>query len=52
MLTEQFNLQFTRAKSAWGLTNRVIAKITALTIGIYFNFIAEFPLLQVKGFVF
>lgn len=52
MLTDQFNIQFTRAKSAWGLTNRIIAKITALTLGIYLNFIANLPLLEVKGFVF
>jgi hypothetical protein len=52
MLAEQFNLQYTRAKSAWGLTNRVIAKVTALTLGVYLNYIAELPLLAVKGFVF
>lgn len=52
ILAGQFNLQFTRAKSAWGLTNRVIAKITSLTLAIYINFIAQLPLLQVKAFVF
>ena len=48
----QFNMQFTRAKSAWGLSNRVIAKITALTFAMFLNFIAEMPILQVKNFVF
>lgn len=52
ILAGQFNLQFTRAKSAWGLSNRVIAKITSLTLAIYINYIAQLPLLQVKGFVF
>lgn len=52
ILAGQFNLQFTRAKSAWGITNRITAKITSLTLAIYINFIAQLPLLQVKGFVF
>jgi hypothetical protein len=45
-------IQFTRAKSAWGLSNRVIAKITALTFAIFLNFIAKMPLLKVKNFIF
>lgn len=52
ILAGQFNLQFTRALSAWGLTNRIIAKVTAITLAIYINFICNMPLLQVKGFVF
>lgn len=52
ILAGQFHLQFTRAKSAWGLTNQVIAKITALTLAIYINSIAQLPLLKVKGFIF
>lgn len=52
LLAGQFNIQFTRAKSAWGLSNRVIAKITALTFAIFLNFMAEMPLLQVKNFIF
>lgn len=52
LLAGQFNLQFTRAKSAWGLTNRIIAKITSLTLAIYLNYLTNEPLLQVKGFIF
>lgn len=52
MLSEQFNIQYTRAKSAWGLTSRVTAKITALTFGIYLNYITELPLLEVKNLIF
>lgn len=52
ILAEQFNIQYTRAKSAWGLSNRIIAKITALTMGIYLNFITENSLLDIKGFIF
>jgi hypothetical protein len=52
LLAGQFNLQFTRAKSAWGLTNRVIAKVTSLTLSIYLNYLIGEPLLQVKGFIF
>ena len=52
LLAGQFNVQFTRAKSAWGLSNRIIAKISALTFAIFLNFMAEMPLLQVKNFIF
>ncbi|SFF57997.1 hypothetical protein, partial [Thermoflexibacter ruber] len=52
ILTEQFNIQYTRAKSAWGLTNRIIAKITSLTFAIYLNFITQQPILDIKNFIF
>lgn len=52
MLSEQFNIQYTRAKSKWGLTNRIIAKITGLTLAIYFNSIMGEPLLNVKELIF
>lgn len=52
LLTEQMNIQYTRAKSAWGLTNRIIAKITALTFAIYLNYRTEKPILQVKNLIF
>ena len=52
LLAGQFNLQFCRAKSAWGLTNRIIAKITALTLSIYINYCLDLPLLEVKKFIF
>ncbi len=52
LLAGQFNLQFTRAKSGWGLKNRIIAKITSLTLAIYLNYLSDEPLLQVKGFIF
>jgi Transposase DDE domain len=42
-LAGQFNIQFTRAKSAFGLTNRIIAKITALTLCIFINYLAKLP---------
>ena len=52
LLAGQFNMQFCRVKSAWGLTNRVIAKITALTLSIYINYCLDLPLLEVKNFIF
>jgi hypothetical protein len=52
MLSEQFNIQYTRAKSKWGLTNRIIAKITGLTLAIYLNSIMGEPLLNVKELIF
>lgn len=52
LLAGQFNLQFCRAKSAWGLTNRVIAKITALTLSIFINYCLDLPLLEIKNFIF
>lgn len=52
LLAGQFNIQFCRAKSAWGLTNRIIAKITALTLAVYINYCLDLPLLQVKKFIF
>lgn len=51
-LAGQFNIQYTRAKSAWGLSSRILYKITAYTISIFINFMAERPLLNVKSLVF
>ncbi len=51
-LALQFNLQFTRGRSKWGLQNRIIAKLTAFTFCIYLNFLTEQPLLAIKEFLF
>lgn len=51
-LTDQFNIQYTRAKSFFGLTDRITAKITAFNFLIYINYISGLPLLQVKNYIF
>ena len=51
-LAEQFNLQYSRAKSAWGLNSRVVYKIAAYTISIFINFMAGLPLLNIKSLIF
>lgn len=51
-LSEQFNMQYTRAKSAWGLMSRVINKLTAHTLAIYLNSLADRPLLAIKSITF
>lgn len=51
-LAEQFNLQYTRAKSAWGLMSRVVNKITAHTLAVYLNALADRPLLAIKSIIF
>lgn len=51
-LAEQFNIQYSRAKSAWGLMSRVVSKITAHTLAVYLNALAERPLLAVKSIIF
>lgn len=52
LLSEQFNIQYTRAKSKWGLQNRVIAKLTSLTFATYLNSLMGEPLLHVKELIF
>jgi hypothetical protein len=52
LLSEQLNIQKTRAKSKWGLTNRIIAKITSLTFAAYLNFLTKEPLLNIKELIF
>jgi len=52
LLTEQFNIQYSRAKSKWGLTNRIIAKLTALTFSAFLNFLMDEPLLHIKELIF
>ena len=52
ILCEQFNIQYTRAKSKWGLTNRIIAKLTGLTLAAFLNSISGEPLLHIKELVF
>lgn len=52
ILTEQFNIQYTRAKTAWGLKDKIIAKITACTYLIFLNFILKENLLDIKSFIF
>ncbi|MBD2699983.1 hypothetical protein IC229_05010 [Spirosoma sp. BT702] len=51
-LSEQFNLPYTRAKSAWGLMSRLIHKLTAHTLAIYLNSMADRPLLVIKSITF
>jgi hypothetical protein len=52
LLSEQFNIQRTRAISARGLMARVATKITSLTLAIFLNFISDEPLLHVKQLIF
>lgn len=52
LLSEQFNLQYTRAKSKRGLIHRVTAKIMSLTFAIFLNFLMGEPLLHVKQLIF
>ena len=52
ILVEQFNLQYTRARSKWGLTGRIISKLTSLTMAILLNHLAGEPLLHVKELIF
>jgi len=52
LLCEQFNMQYTRAKSRWGLQNRIIAKLTSLTLAAFLNFLIDEPLLHIKELIF
>ena len=52
LLSEQFNMQYTRAKSRWGLQNRIIAKLTSLTLAAFLNFLTDEPLLHIKELIF
>lgn len=52
LLCEQFNIQYTRAKSKWGLKNRIIAKLTSLTLAAYLNSLMDEPLLHIKELIF
>jgi len=52
LLAGQFNIQFTRAKSKRGLQTRIVAKLTALTLAVYLNFLMNEPLLHIKELVF
>lgn len=51
-LSEQFQMQYCRAKSAWGLMSRVVQKLTAHTLAVFLNALAERPLLNIKSLVF
>ena len=51
-LSEQFQMQYCRAKSAWGLMNRVVNKLTAHTLAVFLNALAERPLLSIKSLIF
>lgn len=51
-LAGQFHLQYTRAKSAWGLNSRVVYKIAAYTMSVFLNFCADLPLLNIKSLIF
>jgi hypothetical protein len=48
-LSEQFNMQYTRAKSAWGLMSHVVYELTAHTLAVYLNALADWPLLAIKS---
>ena len=47
-LTEHMHLQDLGAKTGVGLCKRVLAIMTAFTLGIYINFVLGRPLLAVK----
>lgn len=49
-LVDQFHLQRNRAKCIGGLCARVMAKLTAHTVGIYLNLLLGRPLLALKDF--
>jgi hypothetical protein len=49
-LVDQFHLQRTRAKCLGGVCARVMAKLTAHTIGVYLNLLLGRPLLALKDF--
>src|SRR5579859_773638 len=49
-LVDQFHLQRNRAKCMGGLCARVMAKLTAHTIGLYLNLLLGRPLLALKDF--
>jgi len=52
LLCEQFNMQYTRARSKWGLKNRIIAKLTSLTLAAFLNSLMGRPLLHIKELIF
>ncbi len=49
-LVDQFHMQRNRAKSVGGLCARVIAKLTAHTVGVHLNVRTNQPLLALKAF--
>jgi Transposase DDE domain len=49
-LVDQFHLQRNRAKCLGGLCARVMAKLTAHTVGVYLNLLLGRPLLALKDF--
>ena len=51
-LSKQFNMQYSRTKSAWGLMSRVVSKLTAHILAIYLNALANRPLLDSKPIIF
>jgi hypothetical protein len=52
-LSQQFNIQRNHARSFWGLTSRLHAKLTAHTLCIYLNRLLEVPdFLQIKALAF
>lgn len=52
ILSQQFNLQKTGAKSRWGLQARIITKLTSMTFAAYLNFLCGRPLLNIKELIF
>jgi hypothetical protein len=52
-LSEQFNIQRNHARSFWGLTSRLHAKLTAHTLCVYLNRLLQVPeFLQIKALAF
>ena len=52
-LVEQFNIQLNHAHTFWGLTTRLLTKLTAHTLCIYLNrLLAKVDVLQIKALAF
>jgi Transposase DDE domain len=52
ILTEQFQIQRTRALSKFGIQSKIIFKITALTLAMLINETYECPILSIKALIF
>ncbi len=45
-LAEQFNIEKVRARDCWHLTDRVVRKILAHTVGVAINKMLDYPAIQ------
>jgi hypothetical protein len=52
ILTEQFNIQKSRAISKFGFCARITAKLTALTLAMLINEMVQLPILEIKALIF